>query len=239
MRNPTFITLGVAAVAGAVLWTTHEPPTVQPIAHAPALVTSRSAPDPDSEDQREEARPTSRSAGEVSAAPNDESSSQPEGHGPVGEAAQRTLRRGIAAGALPQNLRLPSREDWERLVQLWDDASAPVLAAEEMRRRLGKALARERYRSGLHEEVLFEESQRVNGGFPIDALTKLKHADEWISLRMLYREGGGQRFHIVRVMPGEAPQLDDATSELRLAENLRKDAMQQFLTVAGRAKETR
>jgi hypothetical protein len=55
------------------------------------------------------------------------------------------------------------------------------------------------------------------------------HPDEWLSVRMLYREGGGQRIHRVRIPPGELPQLDAATTNLRLTELLRKEAVSSIV----------
>jgi hypothetical protein len=53
---------------------------------------------------------------------------------------------------------------------------------------------------------------------------------------MLYREGGGQRFLVVRVMPGDVPKLDEATLELRLAQALRRDAVSRLLLELGAKK---
>lgn len=146
------------------------------------------------------------------------------------EASQRTLSRAARDGIVPLDLKLPSGAAWARFVQVWDSASEPVLAAKSTWQKLGKSIAHARFAAGQCEEFLFDESQRVNGGFSTDGITRQRHTDEWVSLRMLYREGGGQRFQVVRVMPGELPKLDEATIELRLAERLRHDAVAQLLS---------
>jgi antitoxin component of RelBE/YafQ-DinJ toxin-antitoxin module len=148
---------------------------------------------------------------------------------PPDEVAHTALRQAVRANAAPLDLVLPSSAAWSRFVDVWDRAGSPVRAAEAKRHSLGKSLARERFQAGKYEEVLFDESQRVNGGFSTDTITRLRHPDEWVSLKMLYREGGGQAFHVVRIMPGEVAELDDLSLELRLAEAMRLDAMRRLL----------
>ena len=143
------------------------------------------------------------------------------------------MQQAAEAGIAPRNLRLPNDSNWARFAQTWNEASEAVSTAHNAWYKRGRSIAIDRFKNGRYEEILYEESQRVDGGFPAHEITQKRHADEWVALKMLGRAGGGQRFLVVRMMPGEESSYDEATHELRLAERTRRDAMSRILQEAG------
>jgi hypothetical protein len=144
---------------------------------------------------------------------------------PPDDSALTARRQAAKAGVVPPDLSLPDAAAWTQFAATWRDANQVVVDATANRHKVGRALAQQRFESGKYEEILVDESQRVNGGFRTDKMTELRHPDEWVALKMLYREGGGQRFHVVRIFPGDESSLDEVTMGLKLAEMMRKDAI--------------
>jgi hypothetical protein len=234
MTNPTLITLGVAAVAAAILWLTREPPTVEPIAHAPALVTSPASTEgPDAASRRVNAADPRTPEPLL---PTEEESRQTSGVIAPSQEHRQMVALAVRAGALPDDqLRLATASDWDALLALWDAASNDVRTASTARRNIGHRMAKQRLADGRYERHEALESDRLpDGGFRAGPWMAMHHPDELISTRSVYRPGGGQFFDVVRFGPGDALELDQATVQWRMAESLRRDAIARFVADHGR-----
>jgi hypothetical protein len=145
--------------------------------------------------------------------------------------AVRRLRKALDDGAVSTlDVQLPDAESWERFSVLWDDLSTSVRRTEGRRDGIGVRLSRDRFAKGECTRIPDDGLQKNPDGSakPIGVWREKRHPQEWVSNRCSYREGEGQIFEQVRIMPGENQELDSANGELESAVRMRTEAVKRF-----------
>ncbi|MFN8827949.1 MAG: hypothetical protein ACK501_23525 [Planctomycetota bacterium] len=146
--------------------------------------------------------------------------------------ALRRLRRAVSDGAVSNpDLQLPDAATWDQFTTLWDEHSILVRRAEDRRDDVAKKLSMAKFAKGECRRIPADGLQTSENGHtkPIGAWREKRHPHEWVSNRVSYREGEGQLFEQVRIMPGEDPELDSANGELESAVGMRTEAVKRFL----------
>lgn len=152
--------------------------------------------------------------------------------------ALRRLRKALADGAVSSmDVQLSDVEAWDRFTSLWDEVSTTVRRAEDRRDDIGKRLARDRLAKGESTRIPAAGLETSENGHtkPVGMWRERRHPQEWVTNRVSYREGEGQIFEQVRIMPGENQELDVANLELALAIELRTEAVKRFFAQNMRA----
>ena len=163
------------------------------------------------------------------AVPNSPSPSVRSGF-PASEAHAGLVADFARAGlGLDEPVVLTAPERWSELERLWEQQSERVNAARSARRQLATKIARARLKAGEFEEILVGPEAIAADGSIDGPWRNLLHPDEWVTTRYRYREGGGQIVEQVRIMPGELPELDNATTTFRVAETLRRNRVRAFI----------
>lgn len=145
--------------------------------------------------------------------------------------AMRRLRRAFSDGAVPGlDVRLPDAEAWDRFSTLWDELGTAVRRAEDRRDDIGRRLSRDQFAKGESARIPDDGLQKSPDGHarPIGVWSEKRHPQEWVSTRCSFREGEGQLFEQVRIMPGESQELDEASLEWALAIEMRTEAVKRF-----------
>lgn len=126
--------------------------------------------------------------------------------------------------------RLVDAAAWQELESLWVSESAHVTEKRQAHHELGKRLAREKLEAG--DITRFPGLTRPIGpGDPdyeaVKARTQKRHEDEWITTKAHFVDGT-PCFDVVRILPGEQPELDLALRALRDQEARRAVALREF-----------
>ncbi len=128
------------------------------------------------------------------------------------------------------DVQLSDMEAWDRFSSLWDEVSMAVRRAEDRRDDIGKRLARDRLAKGESARIPADGLETSANGHtkPVGMWRERRHPQEWVTNRVSYREGEGQIFEQVRIMPGENQELDSANGELESAVRMRTEAVKRF-----------
>jgi hypothetical protein len=132
---------------------------------------------------------------------------------------------------VPDELMLPDRAAWKQLEGIWRVTSGEVAKAMQAHHELGKQLARAKFASG--DFVRFPgRTSEASASDPhraeLEARTKSRHPDEWISTVSHFVDGA-PCFDVARILPGERPELDAARQHERDMKMLRKSEIEEFI----------
>ena len=128
-------------------------------------------------------------------------------------------------GILKSSFDLKNPGAWGEFARIWDETTAIVRSTHNERIGIGRRIAAARFKEGKCDTILFEESDRQKDGGFGGVWQNLGHPDEFLSTNYDYRPGGGQKITQVRIPPGENGDMDNATLCLKLAQDMRRDAM--------------
>jgi len=140
------------------------------------------------------------------------------------------IARAVKMGVLKDSgIVLQTAKQWQDLYELWTTATSQVTAAQSSRLLLAQEIAAKRLVAGKYQAFEVDESTRLPSGGFSGPWNDKTHPDEILSNTYKYREGGGQIIHSVRLPPGEVPEIDEATLNLRLLDELRREAVLQLI----------
>jgi hypothetical protein len=129
-----------------------------------------------------------------------------------------------------QGIQLPDQRAWKDFELLWQETSSIVLKAERVRGDVGSRIAKQSFKRGECVTIAVDPASiRPDGSFDVSEITGKRHEDEWVSTRLSSPKDGPTAVQQVRIMPGMNQEFDDATLKMRLARDMRRDAVLDFL----------
>ncbi len=133
---------------------------------------------------------------------------------------------------VPDDMRLPDDNTWDQLRVTWEGMCRELNAAKSRYQATGMRLGADGLAKGAYEEFFAADYPPVPEGTRDTRPWTRRQPDDWKTVQCTYDPiRATQVYRVVRIVPGAAPELDEAREQVKALTQLRQMEVARFLTL--------